>query len=124
MGMTLLSWFVSENSPSTLDDLLEHFDHAIRLVGPDHVGIGSDMGLPGWRVTEPDPIWEAVKNGFSERSWELLRPTYPPFVAEVNDARRYFTIAEGLQRRGHSLSDIQKVLGLNFLRVYKEVLPA
>ena len=124
MGMTLLSWFVSENSPSTLDDLLEHFDHAIRLVGPDHVGIGSDMGLPGWRVTEPDHIWEAVKSGYSARSWDLVRPKYPPFIAAVNNARRYLTIAEGLQRRGHSLSDIQKVLGLNFLRVYKEVLPA
>ncbi len=124
VGMTLLSWFISENSPSTLDDLLDHFDHVIRLVGPDHVGIGSDMGLPGWRVTEPDQIWEAVKSGYSARSWDLVRPKYPPFIAAINDARRYLTIAEGLQRRGHSLTDIQKVLGLNFLRVYKEVLPS
>ena len=122
MGMTILSWFVSEKPRSTLDDLLDHFDHAIQLVGPDHVGIGSDMGLPGWPVTEPDQIWEAVKKGYSTQDWNLVRPKYPPFVEGINDEHRYIAIAGGLQKRGYSIPDIKKVLGLNFLRVYKEVL--
>lgn len=124
IGLTLLGWYVSEKSPSTLDDLLDHFDHAIQLVGPDHVGIGSDMGLPGWRVTQPDPLWETVKSAYSARAWDLVKPKYPPFIAALNDERRYLVLARGLRRRGHSLTDVQKILGLNFLRLYKEVLPA
>ena len=122
MGMTILSWFVSEKPRSTLDDLLDHFGHAVQLVGPDHVGFGSDMGLPGWPVTEPDQIWEAVKKGYSAQDWNLVRPKYPPFVDGINDAHRYLTIAKGLKKRGYSMPDIKKVLGLNLLRVYGEVL--
>ncbi len=122
MGMTLLTWFVSEKPRAGLDDLLDHFEHVIQLVGPDHVGFGSDMGLPGWLVTEPDQIWEAVKKGYSARDWQLVRPKYPPFVEGINDAHRYVTIAKGLKKRGYSIPDIKKVLGLNLLRVYGEVL--
>ena len=122
MGMTLLTWFVSEKPGAMLDDLLDHFDHVIQLVGPDHVGFGSDLGLPGWFVTEPDRLWEAVKAGYSAQDWNLVRPKYPPFVEGINDERRYITIAKGLKNRGYSIPDIRKVLGLNFLRVYREVL--
>jgi membrane dipeptidase len=31
-------------------------------------------------------------------------------------------IAQGLRKRGFSTGDIEKILGLNFLRVYKQVL--
>ncbi len=85
MGMTLLSWFISENSPSTFDDLLEHFDHVIRLVGPDHVGIGSDMGLPGWRVTKPDQT--------------SLQGSPPQLATCERAAPRYRRVAVRRQRR-------------------------
>jgi len=42
----------------------------------------------------------------------------------VNGPHRYRTIAVGLQKRGWKLEDIAKVLGLNFVRVYREVLQA
>ena len=42
--------------------------------------------------------------------------------AELNNPRRYRLIAAGLARRGHSQEVVAKVLGLNFLRVYKSVL--
>ena len=48
MGLTCFNWFVSDKPRSTLADLLDHFDHVIKLVGPEHVGIGSDFGIPGW----------------------------------------------------------------------------
>jgi membrane dipeptidase len=124
MGMTTFNWFVSDKPRSTLEDLLDHYDHAIRLVGPDHVGIGSDFGLPGWAGKEPDAEWEAHARIYGEREWKALKGRFPPYIDEVNDARRYWTIARGLQKRGHSLGDIEKILGLNFLRVYKEVLKA
>ena len=107
---------------STLDDLLDHYDHAIRLVGPDPVGIGSDFGLPGWEGTEPDAEWERHRRIYGEREWETLRGRFPPYIEEVNHAGRYRVIAQGLERRGHSSADIEKILGLNFLRLYRQVL--
>jgi membrane dipeptidase len=123
MGVSSFNWFVSDNPVSTLADLLDHYDHVLELVGPDHVGIGSDFELPGWEATGPDENWEAHKGIYGSREWEQLRGRFPPYIPDVNDARRYATIAGGLIKRGHSAETVGKVLGLNMLRVYREVLP-
>lgn len=70
-----------------LSILADHFDHAIRLVGYDHVGIGSDFdGIP------------AVVYGLEDCS------KLPNLTAE-------------LLRRGHSAGSLTGVLGENILRV-------
>lgn len=67
--------------------LVDHFDHAIELVGYDHVGIGSDFdGIP------------AVTEGMEDCS------KLPFLTAE-------------LLRKGHREADLIKVLGQNILRV-------
>jgi membrane dipeptidase len=124
MGLTCFNWFVSDKPRSTLADLLDHFDHVIKLVGPDHVGIGSDFGIPGWEGKEPDAEWEDHKRIYSDWEWKLIKGRFPPYIDETNNEKRYWTIAQGLQKRGHSTAVIEKVLGQNFLRVFKAVLQA
>jgi membrane dipeptidase len=122
MGLTTFNWFVSDRPRSTLEDLLKHYDHAIKLVGPDHVGIGSDFELPGWLGKEPDAEWEQHRRIYAEWEWKLIKGRFPPYIDEVNNADRYRIIARGLEKRGHSTDTIEKVLGANFVRVYKEIL--
>jgi membrane dipeptidase len=123
MGLTCFNWFVSDRPRSTLDDLLNHFDHVAKLVGPDHVGIGSDFSVAGWAAKAPDAEWEAHKKLYSEKEWKTIKGRFPPYIDEVNNALKYHTIAEGLRKRGWAVNDIAKALGLNFVRVYREVLP-
>ena len=124
MGLSCFNWFVSDKPRSTLADLLDHYDHVIKLVGPDHVGIGSDFGIPGWAAREPDEVWEEHKRIYSDWEWKLIKGRFPPYIDETNNEKRYWTIAQGLQKRGHSTAVIEKVLGQNFLRVFKAVLQA
>ena len=124
MGLTCFNWFVSDKPRSTLADLLDHFDHIIKLVGPDHVGIGSDFGIPGWEGKAPDAEWEEHKRLYSDWEWKLIKGRFPPYIDETNNEKRYWTIAQGLQKRGHSTAVIEQVLGQNFLRVFKAVLQA
>ncbi|NDQ55570.1 MAG: hypothetical protein GZ088_00690 [Acidipila sp.] len=124
IGLSCFNWFVSDKPRSTLEDLLNHFDHAAKLVGPEFIGIGSDFSVAGWAGREPDAEWESHKYIYGEREWKQLKGRFPPYIDEVNGPRRYRTIAEGLQKRGWKVNDIAKVLGLNFIRVYKEVLAA
>ena len=87
--------FIEENGPfpfATLDDVLDHFDHVVGLVGVDLVGIGSDF----------DGVGDSLPIGLKDVS------TYPALI-------------EGLLRRGYSEPDIRKILGENLLRVWKEV---
>ncbi|HZQ21688.1 MAG TPA: membrane dipeptidase [Terriglobales bacterium] len=122
VGLSCFNWFVSDKPQSNLSDLLDHFDHVAKLVGPDYIGIGSDFSLAGWAGRTPDAEWERHKNLYGEREWKMLKGRFPPYIEEVNGPHRYRTIAEGLQRRGWDVNDIAKVLGLNFVRLYQQVL--
>jgi membrane dipeptidase len=69
--------------------LIDHLDYIVKLVGVDHVGLGSDF----------DGI-EA-----------------PPL--ELNGVEDYPLITKALLERGYSKKDIRKILGGNFLRVFE-----
>ena len=76
-----------------------------RLVGVEHVGLGSD--------TDVDTIDPATG---LPRSFYAIRGLDP--VARV------FQIADGLLRRGFSAADVQLVLGGNFMRALAAIWPA
>ena len=73
-------------------DVADHIDRVVALVGIEHVGIGSDY----------DGVGDTLPNGLKDVS------TYPNLIAE-------------LQNRGYSTNDIQKILGGNFARVWRQV---
>lgn len=75
----------------TVSRLVDHIDHIVKLVGIDHVGIGSDFD--GIQATPTD-------------------------LATVEDLPN---LTKELVRRGYSESDIHKILGGNMLRVMEEV---
>ena len=87
-------YFESErkaNPIGTLQDVADHIDHVVGLVGVDHVGLGSDFD----GVT-------ALPSDLQDVSM------YPFLVAE-------------LIKRGYSDEDLAKILGGNALRVWKAV---
>lgn len=77
---------------ATLGQLLDHFDHVVQLAGIDHVGIGSDF----------DGVGDSLPEGLKDVAG------YPRLVA-------------GLLERGYSEEAIAKILGGNFLRVWRQV---
>lgn len=54
MGITTVNFFVSNKPRSTLDDYIAHIEYVVKLVGIDHVGIGTDSSIPGWRSNFPN----------------------------------------------------------------------
>ena len=93
-GITSVRQFVSNRNPVTSEDVLDHFDHAVKLVGVEHVGLGSDFDL--------DP-----------------HPTYD--VQGLNHANRVYALTEGLLRRGYSDENIALMLGGNFRRALQQI---
>lgn len=78
--------------PTDISQVLDQIDHARKVAGVDHIGIGSD---------------------FDGVSGQL-----PPQLKTVAD---YPNLVAGLQSRGYSDSDIRKILGENLLRVWRAV---
>jgi membrane dipeptidase len=104
----------------TIDDALDCFDYALKLVGPDHVAIGSDLceeALPSreaWaRIYGPDGNYPAVTGGLGE--WY----GYDTVIARgLETASLLPGLAPALLSRGHGDATISKILGANFQRLY------
>ena len=76
---------------ATVADVVDHIDHAVRIAGIDHVGIGSDFdGVSG------------PPNG-------------------LDDVSKMPALIEVLLERGYAERDVKKILGENYLRVIREV---
>jgi membrane dipeptidase len=96
MGITVVRAFVGGARPG-LGDVLDHFDHVARLVGVEHVGLGSDVDVTGLDA----------KTG-RVRSFYAIRGLDP--------ATRTFQIADGLLQRGWGAEATALALGGNFRR--------
>ncbi len=64
--------------PATIKDFVDHIDHAVKIVGIDHVGIGTDFdgggGVPGFNDDSdaPNVTLELVKRGYSEKDIDKI----------------------------------------------------
>lgn len=116
VGIYQLNPYLGPNERNTLDDYLAHLEHAIRVAGVEHVGIGSDREYQ--TIPDTDAERERLRAELSR-----LRPTtaagfrWPFFVAALNHPRRMETIADSLRQKGHSAHEVDLVLGGNFLRL-------
>lgn len=121
IGITTVNFFVSNKPRSTLDDYIAHIEHVVKLVGIDHVGIGTDSSVPGWRVNFPDEktFWD-FHGQFSFKPGADVR--WPPFIEELDVPEKFHVIRRRLLQKGFSASDTAKVLGGNFMRIYREIL--
>lgn len=117
MGITMVRSFVAGQEPTTLDSLLDHFDHVARLVGVEHVGIGADTDIAGgYDASEPD-AWARI--GGAYRAEYKFRHKID--MDEMPTQKRTFLLTEGLIGRGYSDEEIRLMLGGNFQRVLKEI---
>lgn len=125
-GIFLMPFLRSRGQPMA-DDLIRHIEHAIDVCGEDHVGIGSDG------VISPVNVDAEFKRTFAEevnkrRSLGISapgeQPDVYPFLPDLNGADRFERIATLLSRRGHADARIEKIIGGNFNRLFRETLGA
>lgn len=69
--------------------LFDHLDYIVKLIGVDHVGLGSD--------------YDGIES--------------PP--QQLDDVTKFPLITKELLRRGYSKQDIYKILGGNFIRIFE-----
>lgn len=105
MGITTVPSFVSGSRSPTISQLLDHFDHVVRVAGVEHVGLGSDVD-----VTALDPATGRI------------HPFYA--IRGLDPVGRVFQIADGLLSRGYSEAAVKLVLGGNFQRALTSIFPA
>ncbi len=85
-------WEQHQSGYADVKDVADHIDHVIKLVGIDHIGIGSDY----------DGVGDSLPRGLKDVS------DYPNLIYE-------------LLKRGYSEKNIEKICSGNLLRVWREV---
>jgi membrane dipeptidase len=107
----------------TAEDFVRHVEHAIRVCGEDHVGVGTDNSITPLDLT---PEFRAEHAGFvrERRRMGIGAPGEDEnvfnYVPDFNTPRRMEQIADALAARGHSSARIEKVIGGNWLRLFRE----
>ncbi len=112
MGITGVRMFVKDKEPTTVEDIVDHIDHVVKLVGIEHVGIGSDSDLMGYDHMPPDQ-YKQLKAGY--KASYAFRDKID--TDGFDHPRKVFDLTAALIRRGYSDSNIQAILGGNFRRL-------
>jgi membrane dipeptidase len=116
MGITGVRMFVSTTDPTNVGHMADHIDHVAKLVGIDHVGIGSDADLHGYDDMKPDEY--ALLKGAYKGSYAFRDKID---IDGFDHPLKVFDLTEELIRRGYSNNNITAVLGGNFRRLLAQV---
>ena len=112
MGITGVRNFVRGSDPTNVGHIVDHIEHVARLVGIEHVGIGSDADLNGYDDMPPDQ-YEQLKGAYDASYAFRGKIDTDGF----DHPRKIFDLTEELIRRRHSDADIALILGGNFRRL-------
>lgn len=102
IGVTPIRLFLDTDGDGVtgMDDMIAHIEYIASLVGVAHVGIATDTYVDGWE------------------------PGSPHYAsADLAALDRWVRLTARLRARGWSEEDLARLLGGNFLRVFREVLP-
>ena len=124
MGIAMIRFMVRDSEPVTIEHVLDHVDYVAKLVGVEHVAIGSDLDVVG----NPNAV---NGGGFDPRT----QPNFSRYqyhedgdgainIRGLNHSKRVFDLTEGLIRRGYTDAQIAQILGGNAVRVLATIWPA
>ena len=141
-GVAAIAGFLRNDTNATLDDFVDHVEHLVDVMGIDHVGIGTDKCGPGPGTEsmfefppemgpfqtsylykeDADSRIKAFDRGFD---WLAFRPEHrlsdQHRMPDFDQPTDWPNITVKLAERGFNDDELRKLLGLNFLRVFRDV---
>ena len=120
MGVAFIRFMVREQEPVTIEHVLDHVDYAAKLVGVEHVAVGSDLDMVG----NPNPIgggMDPKKQPNFDRYHFHTDSAGKLTITGLDHPKRMFDLTEGLIRRRYSDADITGIVGGNAVRVLTRI---
>ena len=115
VGICQIRPFIADFRAGSFERYLDHILHAIDVAGVEHVAIGSDRDH---RVIEMSD--EYIAELKAEEGPNFNEADWPLFMDELNGPRRMEVVWDGLKGRGLGEGDLEKVMGANVLRLYRQ----
>jgi membrane dipeptidase len=122
VGIYMMPYLTMKGQPMAAD-FIAHVEHALKVCGEDHVGIGSDGTVSGVELT-PEYKKALAEDIANRKRLGISAPgerddSYT-FIPDLDTPRRYDHIAALLAGRGHPSRVIEKILGGNFARLFAQ----
>jgi membrane dipeptidase len=123
VGIYFMPFLRGDGHP-TAHDVVAHIDHAVRVCGEDHVGIGTDGSVTGiddlqaYQAVLAREVAARQQAGVGAKGERA--DTYP-FVVDLRGESQFRRLAALLSARGYREARIEKIMGGNFLRYAREV---
>lgn len=95
------------NDDASVDQMVRHIEHVIKVAGPDHVGFGLDYVYFNdvmVKARKDNPAMWPAEKGYPDEQWATFPPDHLPQLTDM------------LLERQHSEKDVRGFLGENFLR--------
>lgn len=110
--------FLNPTSQASAADVVAHIEHALKVCGEDHVGIGTDGSVA--TIDDMEAYRTALAQEHEERKAAGIaakgeRADTQPFVMDLRGPDQFRKLAGLLAARGHSQRVIDKVMGKNFV---------
>lgn len=115
VGVTMFPPFMRNGNESTLDDYLDAIEHTINICGEEHVAIGTDFTQD---VDEAGMQYFVHDKGYGRRLMPLGQVSNPPGFGRIEE---YPNLSAAMEQRGWDEPRIRKILGENWIRMFKEV---
>ncbi len=116
------AWLTPDPTIS-MDHYLAHVEHVIQIAGEDHVGMGTDGDAVDMTAMRPDEVERHQRTfdrdvaTFPQLTWKVRHMRVP----ELSHPQRLLHLTQALDRKGYRARTIEKVVGGNYARVFRDV---
>ncbi len=116
--------FLVKNGQAHASDVVAHIDHAVQVCGEDHVALGTDG--PVTSNDDLDLYRQGLKKEIEERRAAGISAAGEnedvyTFALDLRGPTQFHHLADLLKEKSYSEDRIDKILGKNLLRLYKDV---
>ena len=116
--------FLAASGHAHATDVVAHIEHALKVCGEDHVGIGTDGTVTA--IDDLQAYASALAKEVAARKAAGIgakgeRADTYPFVVDLRGVNQFRELGDRLAARGHKTTVIEKILGQNFHRYAREI---
>lgn len=123
MGINFIRFLVRNREPVNLTHLLDHFDYVRKLVGVEHLAVGSDLDVLGNGGPQEGGLRLESQPNFDRYRYHV-ETAGQLAINGLNHAKRLFDLTEGLLARGYTEAEVKLILGENAVRVLGQIWPS
>lgn len=117
------SAWLTKDPVISMDHYIAHVQHVINVAGEDHVSMGTDGDAVDMTAMRPDEVerhqrsFDNSLDDFPQLTWKVRHMRVP----DLSHPQRLLHLARALDKKGFKEQAIEKILGGNYVRVFREV---